>query len=251
MLRLSLLLALSLLAPTVAAQGPPAWSANATVYEVNVRQYTPSGTFQEFQTHLDRLEDLGVEVLWFMPIHPIGEENRLGSLGSTYSVRDYLGVNPEFGTEADFRAVVDEAHARGMRVVLDWVANHTSWDNGLTETHPEWYVTDASGGFIPPPGTNWTDVIELDYDQPGLRAYMIDAMRYWMDAFGVDGFRFDAVDFVPDSFWEEATAALKETDPDVFLLAEASDPGLPALGFGSSFGWGLYGFGSGVLTRLG
>jgi glycosidase len=254
MRRLILLPSLAILvvlsSPMASAQGHESWSQDATVYEVNVRQYTPSGTFQEFGTHLDRLEELGVEVLWFMPIHPIGEQNRLGSLGSYYSVRDYYGVNPEFGTAEDFRAVVDEAHARGMRVLLDWVANHTSWDNGLTETHPEWYVTDAAGEFIPPPGTNWTDVIELDYAEPGLRAYMIDAVLYWMEEFGVDGFRFDAVDFVPHGFWEEATAALVEANPDVFLLAEGNDPDLPELGFDASFGWGLYGFGSGVLARL-
>ena len=243
----SLLLVILLLAPPGAAQGHASWSAPATVYEVNVRQYTAAGTFAAFETHLDRLEDLGVGVLWFMPIHPIGEENRLGSLGSYYAVRDYYGVNPEFGTAEDFQRVVDAAHARGMRVLLDWVANHTAWDNVLTETHPEWYVTDADGDFIPPPGTNWTDVIELDYGQPGLRAYMIDAMTYWMETFGVDGFRYDAVDYVPDGFWEEATAALREVDPDVFLLAEGNASNLPDLGFDASFGWGFYGFGSGML----
>ena len=247
---LAFLLLLACAFPPALAQGHESWSAPLAVYEVNVRQYTPEGTFAAFGTHLDRLEAMGVGILWIMPIHPIGQQNRLGTLGSYYSVRDYRGINPEFGTLADFQALVDAAHARGMRVLIDWVANHTAWDHALTTEHPEWYVTDADGDFIPPPGTNWSDVIELDFAEPGLRAYMIDAMKYWMEEVGVDGFRFDAVDFVPDSFWEEATAALREVDPDVFLLAEGDDPELPALGFDASFGWGLYGFGNGVLKRI-
>ena len=157
------------------------WSYNRIIYEVNVRQYTQSGTFAEFATHLDRLKDLGAGILWFMPIHPIGLLNRLGTLGSYYSVKDYYGVNPEFGTLDDFKALVDSVHAKGMYVLIDWVGNHTSWDNSLTVTHPEWYITDGQGNFVPPPGTNWSDVIQLDFSQQGLRDYMIDVMKFWIN----------------------------------------------------------------------
>ncbi len=129
------------------------WTYNKAIYEVNVRQYTAAGTFAAFETHLNRLKNLGVGILWFMPIHPIGVVNRLGSLGSYYSVKDYYGINPEFGTLDDFKALVDSIHSKGMYVIMDWVANHTSWDNDLTVSHPEWYVHDGNGNFVPPPGT--------------------------------------------------------------------------------------------------
>ena len=229
---------------------PPAWTHDLGVYEVNVRQYTAEGTFDAFVPHLDRLEALGVGVLWLMPVHPIGQENRIGSLGSPYSVRDYAAVNPDLGTLEDLRDLVDAAHARGMYVILDWVANHTAWDHVYTTEHPEWYVTDAQGNFIPPPGTNWSDVIELDFGQRGLRDAMIAAMTAWVEDVGVDGFRFDAVSFVPDDFWAEATAALRAVRPDLFLLAEGSGASWHRLGFDASFAWDLYGFGNGVLVRL-
>ncbi len=226
------------------------WSAGLSIYEVNVRAYSDAGTFGAFRAELPRLQEMGVGVLWFMPIHPIGVENRLGSLGSPYSVRDYLDVNPEFGDLDDFRDLVRDIHDRGMFVIIDWVANHTAWDNDLTVEHPEWYVRDALGGFIPPPGTNWTDVIELDYSNPDLRRWMIDAMKFWVTDIGVDGFRCDAVSMVPRDFWEEAIAALKSTRSDLFLLAEADGPEWHAAGFNMTYGWGLYGFGAGVLKRI-
>lgn len=232
------------------AQGHEEWSRNLGMYEVNVRQYTPEGTFDAFAEHLDRLEELGVGILWFMPIHPIGRQNRLGSLGSYYSVRDYLDVNPEFGTLEDFRELVDAAHERGMYVLIDWVANHTSWDNVLTTEHPEWYVTNSSGQFIPPPGTNWSDVIELDYSKSDLREWMIDALLFWIEDVGVDGFRFDAVDYVPDDFWMQANSALLAARPDVLLLAEGADPKYHAFGFHMTFGWPMYGFEGGALKEI-
>ena len=232
------------------AQGHEDWSKDLGMYEVNVRQYTPEGTLSAFETHLDRLEELGVGILWFMPLHPIGVQNRLGSLGSYYSVRDYRAVNPEFGTLEDFKEVVDAAHERGMYVIIDWVANHTAWDNALTSDHPEWYVTDGGGQFIPPPGTNWSDVIELDYSKQALRDYMIESMLYWVEEADVDGFRFDAVSFVPDDFWSEATAALKNQHPDLLLLAESDGAKWHDLGFDMSYAWSLYGFESGVLKGI-
>jgi glycosidase len=231
------------------AQSHHDWSYNLTMYEVNVRQYSESGTFAAVEADLDRLEDLGVGILWFMPIHPIGEVNRLGSLGSYYSVKDYLGINPEFGTKEEFKSLVDAAHDRGMYVLMDWVPNHTSWDNVLTETNPDWYVRE-SGRFISPPGTNWSDVIQLDHSQPGLRDYMVDAMRYWVDSLGVDGYRFDAASFVPDAFWTEVLPRVRESRSDLFFLAEDDNPKYHRLGFDSSFGWGFYGFGGGVLSQI-
>jgi glycosidase len=220
------------------------------MYEVNVRQYTASGTFSEFENHLDRLNDLGVGILWFMPIHPIGLENRLGSLGSYYSVKDYYGINPEFGTLDDFKILVDSIHAKGMYVIIDWVGNHTSWDNSLTITNPEWYIKDSQGNFIPPPGTNWTDVIQLDYSKQELRDYMIDAMKFWITEAGIDGFRCDAVSFMPLDFWEEAIAELKNAKPGIFMLAEDDGTQYQAAGFDMTYAWGLYGFGNGILNDI-
>ncbi|RIK59261.1 hypothetical protein DCC62_28895 [candidate division KSB1 bacterium] len=249
--RFAVLAVLLALLPVIAtAQSHQDWSYNLSVYEVNVRQYTAAGTFAAFETHLDRLQEMGAGILWFMPIHPIGQRNRLGSLGSYYSVRDYLGVNPEFGTLDDFKSLVQKIHDRGMYVIMDWVANHTSWDNPLTIEHPEWYVKDANGNFIPPPGTNWSDVIELNFAQQGLRDYMINAMKFWVEEVGVDGFRCDAVSFVPQDFWREANAQLKAVKPDIFMLAEGDGRTWHDAGFDMTFAWGLYGFGNGVLKRI-
>jgi len=157
---------LILIPTTSSSQGHESWSYNLNIYKVNTRQYTSSGTYNKFTTHFDRLKDIGVGIFWFIPIHPIGLQNRLGGLGSPYSVKDYLDINPEFGTLDEFKALVDTIHAKGMFVMIDWVANHTApWDNPLSITNPELYVTDVNGNFVPPPGTNWTDVIQLDYSQ--------------------------------------------------------------------------------------
>ena len=226
------------------------WSYNLCIYEVNVRQYTNSGTFAEFAIHLNRLKGLGVGILWFMPIHPIGVVNRLGTLGSYYSVKDYYDVNSEFGTFDEFKELVDSIHAKGMYVLLDWVGNHTSWDNNLTVTHPEWYITDSNGNFVPPPGTNWTDVIQLDHSQQGLRDYMIDAMKFWINETGVDGFRCDAVSFMPIDFWMEAISELKSLKPEILMLAEDDGTQYQNVGFDMTYGWGYHGFGGGILNNL-
>lgn len=238
------------LTATSLAQDHQDWSYNLAIYEVNVRQYTEAGTFTAFEAHLDRLQEMGVGILWFMPIHPIGKQNHLGSLGSYYSVRDYLDINPEFGTLNDFKKLVQEIHERGLYVIIDWVANHTAWDNPLTTVHPEWYSKDADGNFIAPPGTNWSDVIELDYSQQGLRDYMIEAMNFWVRDVGVDGFRCDAVSMVPKDFWQKAINELEAIKPDLFMLAEADGREWHTIGFDMTYGWGLYGFGSGVLKRI-
>ncbi|MFC2083564.1 alpha-amylase family glycosyl hydrolase [Bacteroidota bacterium] len=226
------------------------WSYNLGIYEVNVRQYTEAGNFDAFSTHLDRLNELGVGILWFMPIHPIGQKNRLGSLGSYYSVKDYLAVNPEFGTLEEFIALVEQIHQMGMYVIIDWVANHTAWDNPLTITNPDWYSKDNEGNFIPPPGTNWSDVIDLDYSKQGLREYMIDAMKFWITDADVDGFRCDAASMVPLDFWETAINELKSIKPELLMLAEADGTEYQDAGFDMTFAWGLYGFGNGVLPKI-
>jgi glycosidase len=216
----------------------PEWSKNASIYEVNVRQFTPEGTFNAFAEHLDRLQDLGVDILWFMPITPIGELNRKGSLGSYYSVKDYTGINPEFGTIEDFKRLVEEIHARDMYVILDWVANHTAWDHPWTITNPEFYTKDEDGNFVPPID-DWSDVIDLNYDNKELWDVMIGEMCYWVQEVGVDGFRCDVADMVPTEFWNKAVAELEKIKP-VFMLAEAEKPYLHQHAFEAGYGWSLH-----------
>ncbi len=216
----------------------PAWSHNASIYEVNLRQYSPGGTFREFAEHLPRLKEMGVGILWFMPVHPIGEKNRKGTLGSYYSVKDYMAVNPEYGTIEDFKALVGRIHEMGMFVIIDWVANHTSWDNSLTVEHPEWYTRGSSGNFIPPV-PDWRDVIDLNYDNPELRRYMIDAMKFWVRETDIDGFRCDVAEMVPLDFWAVARAELDGIKP-IFMLAEGESPALHTQSFDASYGWELF-----------
>ena len=196
----------------------PEWAANATIYEVNVRQYTPEGTFRAFEAHLPRLAQMGIVIIWLMPIHPIGAVGRKGSLGSPYAVQDYFAVNAEFGTLDDLRHLVQTAHALGLKVLLDWVANHTSRDNALTTEHPAWYRHDAQGQLVPPVA-DWTDVVALDYANPDLRAYMVEALAYWVREAGIDGYRCDVAGLVPTDFWDEVRPALEAIKP-VFMLAE-------------------------------
>ena len=226
------------------------WSYNLSMYEVNVRQYTREGTFKAFENHLDRLKQLGIGILWFMPIHPIGKEKRLGTLGSYYSVQDYKKVNPEFGTMNDFKNLVNKIHEKDMFVIIDWVANHTSWDNVLTTQHPEWYNKNSEGEFIPPPGTNWSDVIDLDFSNTSLREYMIEAMKFWVRDVGIDGFRCDAVDFVPIDFWTEAITELKNLNPGIIMLAEGEGVKYHNAGFDVTYAWSLHGFKSGIMVSI-
>ena len=232
-------------APAPAA-GPatPEWAKDAVIYQINTRQFTPEGTFVAAQAQLPRLKALGVDILWLMPIHPIGVEHRKGVLGSPYSVRDYFGVNPEFGTEADLRAFVAAAHAQGMRVILDWVPNHSAWDNPLRTEHPDWYKRDWKGDFRPTPWWDWSDIIELDYSQPGLRAYMQAALRYWVVDVGIDGFRMDVAGFVPLDFWEQVRRELDAVRPPekggLFLLAEWESRDLHDHAFDASYAWSWY-----------
>lgn len=200
----------------------PDWSYNVSIYEVNTRQYTPEGTFKAFDKHIKELKDLGIGIVWFMPINPIGIKNRKGSLGSYYSVRNYKAVNPEFGTLEDFKETVSEIHSMGMYVILDWVANHTAWDNVWVTEHPNFYTKDSLGNFMPPV-KDWSDVIDLNYGNKELWKYMIDAMEYWVRECDIDGFRCDVAGMVPLDFWKKARTELNKIKP-VFMLAEAEGP---------------------------
>lgn len=221
----------------------PEWSRTAVIYEVNVRQYTPEGTFAALQRHLPRLRNLGVDILWLMPVQPIGKKNRKGSLGSYYSIADYTAINPEHGTEADFKTFVNAAHAQGMKVILDWVANHSAHDHPWT-ANKAYYVLRADGSISNARDnegreTDWTDVAELNYGNAEMRRAMIGEMRWWVDSMGVDGFRCDVAAGVPNDFWAEARRALTAARPDLFLLAEAESPALHTW-FDMTYGWELH-----------
>ncbi len=215
----------------------PEWASDAVIYQLNTRQFTNEGTFAAAQEHLPRLAEMGVDIVWLMPIHPIGESNRKGSMGSPYSVLDYRAVNPELGTEEEFRAFVDAAHDLGLKVILDWVANHSSWDNSLTTEHPEWYTRTPEGEMMPPEGTDWSDVVDFDYSQPGLREYMTGSLVYWVQEFGVDGYRADVAGYVPTDFWETARSELDAVKP-VFMLAEWETRDLHRRAFDATYAWG-------------
>jgi glycosidase len=217
----------------------PEWAKDAVIYQINTRQFTREGTFRAAHGQLPRLKRMGVDILWLMPIHPIGEKNRKGSLGSPYSVRDYRAVNPEFGTMAEFKAFVDAAHAAGMHVILDWVANHSAWDNPLVARHPDWYDRDWKGDFRPTPWWDWSDIIDFDFRQAGVRRYMADAMLFWVRETGIDGFRADVAAYVPLDFWETLRADLDAIKP-VFMLGEAQMRDLHYRAFDASYAWGWY-----------
>ncbi|MFZ6815476.1 alpha-amylase family glycosyl hydrolase [Undibacterium sp. Rencai35W] len=212
-----------------------AWTKNATIYEANIRQHSKEGSFQKFEEYLPELKKMGVSVIWLMPINPIGEINRKGTLGSYYAVKDYRGVNPEFGTPADFKHLVNAIHAAGMYVIIDWVPNHTAWDHPWAKEHPDFYKKDKDGHFTPPV-PDWMDVIALNYENKQLRSEMIEAMRFWLTEYQLDGFRCDVAAMVPVDFWNEARVALDKTKP-VFMLAEATEFQLQEKAFDMTYGW--------------
>lgn len=213
----------------------PEWSKNLSMYEVNIRQYTTEGTFNAFAEHLPRLKELGTDIIWLMPIQPIGEKNRKGSMGSYYAVQDYYGINPEFGTEEDFKNLITKIHELDMYVIIDWVANHSAWDNELINLHPEWYKKDNEGNIIPPV-EDWSDVAGFNYEIPELHDYMIDALKYWVQDFNIDGYRCDVAGMVPVDFWNRARYELDKLKP-VFMLAEADDPELNKFAFDMTYAW--------------
>ncbi len=224
------------------------WLDTCVLYEVNIRQYTEEGTFKAFEEHLDRLKSMGVNTLWLMPIHPISETERKGELGSYYAVSDYKGVNPEFGTMEDFQHLLDKAHGMGFKVILDWVANHTGWDNAWITEHDDWYVHNKSGGIESP--YDWTDTAQLNYDNYEMRAEMIKCMQYWIEDIGVDGFRCDHAAGVPAPFWNAAVYQLKSVNSEIMMLAETSAAqSLTTYAFDSCYNDMLYG--QAVMTQGG
>lgn len=209
----------------------PEWALKANIYEVNIRQYTPEGTIAAFARHLPRLKKMGVDILWLMPVFPISKTKRKGTLGSYYAVSDYRAVNPEFGTKSDFRSLVELTHALDMRIVLDWVPNHTGWDHKWIRTKPEFYnkckdghITEPLNHFGEPMG--WTDVADLNYSNRELRKAMIEDMLYWIREFNIDGYRQDMALLVPLDFWKEAVSALIAEKSDILMIAEAENHAL-------------------------
>lgn len=229
---------------TVVREAPLA--AKTALYEVFVRDFSPAGTFRGLVDGLDRIQAAGAEVVWLMPIYPVGEANRKGTLGSPYAVRDYRGLNPRFGDTADFRALVDAVHARDMLLILDWVPNHSAWDNPWITEHPEYYARNEAGEMTVPRDlegnlTDWTDVVELDYSSPGLRRAMTDAMRYWIEEFDIDGFRVDVAGHIPAEFYREAIPELRAaSDSPLLMLAEWGELWLHDVGFDLTYPWSSY-----------
>jgi glycosidase len=216
----------------------PAWVRSGVVYEIFPRVFSPEGNFNGITAQLDRLKELGVNILWLMPIHPIGQEKKKGSIGSPYAVRDFYAINPDYGTADDFKRLVSEAHRRDMKVIIDIVANHTSWDSVMMKT-PEFYVRDATGKITYP--HDWSDVAELNYDNPALRRYMTDMLKFWIRDFDLDGFRCDVAGEVPTDFWEGAREELERVKPDIAMLAESDKPELLVRAFDFDYAWPMHG----------
>ncbi|HRD58443.1 MAG TPA: alpha-amylase family glycosyl hydrolase [Ferruginibacter sp.] len=213
------------------------WWKGSNIYEVNLRQYSSEGTIEAFARSLPRLKDMGVDILWFMPITPIGIEGRKENakqMGSYYAVRDYKAFNPDYGTMQQWKAFVQQAHSMGFKVITDWVANHTAPDNPWIKSNPDFYTKDSLGKMIAP--FDWTDVRELNYDNRAMRDSMLDAMKFWLTT-GIDGFRCDVAAEVPNDFWKNCITQLKALKPDIFMLAEADKPELHTAGFDVTYGW--------------
>jgi len=215
---------------------PKEWKHTTNIYEVNVRQYTKEGTFKAFEKEMPRLKNMGVKTLWFMPITPIAQLNKKGSMGSPYAAADYTSINPEFGTMDDFKHMVNEAHRLGFKVIIDWVANHTGWDHVWTKTHPEFYLKDPDGSFHKASGMD--DIIELDYSNKEMRLAMIDAMKFWITETDIDGFRCDLASWVEVDFWQQARPEVEKVKP-LFWLGEFDEIESPDYGkvFDASYSW--------------
>ena len=217
--------------------GHPAWMMQGNIYEVNVRQYTPEGTFNAFAKHLDRLKAMGVETIWFMPINPISKLDRKGTLGSYYAVSDYTAINPEFGTFDDFKKLVQAIHDKGMKVLIDWVPNHTGADHRWITEHPEFFVKDNSGKAAV--AFDWSDTRQLDYKNPIMQDSMIAAMKFWVKGTNIDGFRCDVAWNVPASFWNKSIPQLRKMK-NLFMLAEGDSTYLPKSGFDAVYPWHMF-----------
>ena len=218
----------------------PDWLRSSIVYEIFPRDFSPAGNLNAITARLDELKDLGADILWLMPIHPIGEKMKKGSVGSPFAVRDFYAVNPDYGTTNDFKRLVAEAHRRDMKVIIEIVAGQTSWDSVLM-AHPEFYLKNTNGEIIPPV-PEWSDVAGLNYANPDVRRYMVDMMKYWLQDYGVDGFRCDVSPTVPLDFWEAARTELEKLNPQVVILADAGNkPALLEKAFDVDSSWGMIG----------
>ena len=213
------------------------WVRDGVVYEIYPRAFSPQGNFNGITARLDDLKNLGVDILWLMPIHPIGQEKKKGTIGSPYAVRDYYGINPDYGTKEDFKKLIAEAHRRGMKVIIDIVANHTSWDSVLMK-RPEYYEHDAAGRITYP--HDWSDVAELNYANPQLRRYITDMLKYWIREFDLDGFRCDVAEEVPTDFWENVRVELDKIKPNIAMLAEGHKAELLLKAFDFDYSWPLH-----------
>src|SRR5882672_8142257 len=213
------------------------WVRDGVIYEIYPRAFSTQGNFNGITARLDGLKDLGVNILWLMPIHPIGQEKKKGTIGSPYAVRDYYGINPDYGTKEDFKKLISEAHRRGMKVIIDIVANHTAWDSVLMK-HPNWYKHDAKGNITYP--YDWFDIAALNYTNPQLRHYMTEMLKYWLREFDLDGFRCDVAGEIPTDFWENARAELEKIRPDIVMLAEAHKADLLVKAFELDYSWPLH-----------
>jgi glycosidase len=220
------------------ARASAAWVRDGVIYEIFPRAFSAGGNFNGVTARLDELKTLGVNILWLMPIHPVGQEKKKGTIGSPYAVRDYYAINPDYGTKEDLRRLVSEAHRRGMKVIIDIVANHTSWDSVMMK-EPEFYTRDKSGKIIPPV-PDWADVADLNYDNARLRDYMIEMLKFWLREFDLDGFRCDVAGFVPTDFWERARTELEKIKPDIVMLAEWHSPDLLIKAFDLDYSWPLH-----------
>ena len=214
------------------------WVKEAVLYEVYLRSFSGEGSFRALEHRLPELKELGVTVLWLMPIHPTGDLNRKGKLGSPYSVQDYYAINPEFGTLDDFKSLVAATHAQGLKIIIDLVANHTSWDSRLMMEHPDWFTTNSAGAIVSP-NADWTDVADLNYDRHELRKYMIEMMKYWVRDIGIDGYRCDVAEMVPTDFWERARKELDKIKP-IMMLSEGTIPEHHVEAFDMTYSWTVY-----------
>jgi cyclomaltodextrinase len=242
------LLLFTLLLPSARAQQPqprdfsreqarpsPDWVRDSVIYEIFPRNFSREGNFNAITAQLDRLKDLGITILWLMPIHPIGQEKKKGTIGSPYAARDYYAINSDYGTKEDLQRLVRETHSRGMKIILDVVVNHTAWDSVMMKT-PEFYTRDANGRILPPV-PDWADVADLNYENPRLRDYIIEVLKYWVREFDLDGFRCDVAGFVPTDFWERVRAELEKIKPDILMLAEWHSPDLMVKAFDLDYAW--------------
>ncbi len=216
------------------------WVRDAVIYQIWERAYSQKGDFNSITADLDRIKDLGVDVLWLMPVHPIGQVKKKGSVGSPYAVKDYYGVNPDYGTPADLKRLVAEAHKRNLKVIIDVVLNHTAWDNKLITEHPEFYKKNEKGEIVPPV-PDWADVAGLDYSKPELRRYIIDNLKSWIRDYDLDGFRCDVALFIPTDFWEQARAEVDKVKPNTIWLAEAEKADLLVKAFDVDYAWNMHG----------